>query len=132
MSAVDTRELPPAGPSDSALWFGLLGPAAAWALQLVVCTIVTTDTCNRGHSAAARIAGGVVTIVSLVVAVAGGLVAAAAWRSTRSESLPRTDAPGREEMMALGGVALGSVFTLGLIWAGLVFLLMSNLCGVVR
>jgi hypothetical protein len=72
---------------------------------------------------------GVLSLTALGFCVAGTWVALAAWRRVADHArIERSEGRSRAEMMSLGGVALGLVFTLATIWNGLPVLLVSHLC----
>lgn len=116
--------------SERRLWFGVLVAPAAWAVQGFTSVILSTNACDAGNlnASAVRIALGVLTIALLAIALWGGVTAFRSWTIlSHHRSLLASDAPGREEYMALIGMFSSLVFVIGLLWAGIPPVLL-NLC----
>jgi hypothetical protein len=118
--------------SALALWFPLIGAPAAWTIQGLIGWWSGERLCSAMSIATVRGLTVVVTLAALAVAVGGIVIASKMWQRSSPASHPmHTDATGRVEFMALGGVLVSSAFAIGIVWAGLssVFL---NACGRVR
>lgn len=113
--------------SQKRLWFGFAAGAAAWVVHGITGYFITWQACQDGDgdwgflsSLEVRWLLGAITIAALAVAAAGGFLSFANWRRVRERrKLTEAEAPGREEFMALTGVFIGTVFSLGVLWAGL-------------
>jgi hypothetical protein len=121
------RRRPPAGPL--ALWFGILGAAAAWAAQLSLGDMVAELGCEAGGpSTAIQVALLVISALATVVA-AWALVVA--WRA----NVELRDATGegvpveRASFMALAGVLSSSLFLLLIVLGGFAPHLFLETCG---
>ena len=117
--------------SEKRLWFGIFAGPAAWAVHGLTGVILSSNACEGDishHLLAVRWALGVVTIALLAVAVAGAVVAYHSWTILSGHrKVIGSEAPGRQEYMALIGLFSSVVFTLGLVWGGLPTLLV-DLC----
>jgi hypothetical protein len=105
-----------------ALWFGIFGAPAAWALQTIVDYGLVSHFCFPGDApvrsptfGALRLTGAVVSAVALVVVLLAMLTAIRSWSATRHgheaehhELLEVGE--GRARFMAFAGVLLGGVF----------------------
>lgn len=114
------------------LWFGLAAPVIAWTIHGLTSVIVAASACGSAWLAVARGVLIAVSLGALATSIAGGLVAFGTWRRLASARLTRTEAKSREEMMALGGIWVGVVFTLGILWGGLPAVLLVDVCEVLR
>lgn len=85
---------------DRTLWAGVLLPPAAWAISLCVNYFLSSVACDGAWPLSLH----VVTVVSLGIVVAGGVLA---WRVRTDDA---TDGSGREQFMAIGGLALAAIF----------------------
>lgn len=121
--------------SQGRLWFGAVAGAAAWGLQGFLCVAISGELCKANYSRmeGVRESGGfaallVITVVLLLVSIAGALVSHSNWRLlTNNERFFPAEATGREQYMAFVGIIVNVVFALGIIWAGLAVLLL-NMC----
>lgn len=120
----------PHSPARRRLWFALIAPGAAWALHEMLCSFVAALACERHHSSA--VARGLVlaiTLVALAFTVGGGVLGYRLWQTlSEQEPLRHAEGQGAEQMLAMGAIFLGVVFTLGVLWGGLPSLMFSNLC----
>jgi hypothetical protein len=117
------------------LWFGAVAGAAAWGTQGLLCVAISGALCKANYNRMedVRESGGfaallAITVVLLLVSIAGALVSHSNWRIlTNNERFLPAEATGREQYMAFVGVIVNVVFALGIIWAGLAVLLL-NMC----
>lgn len=115
-----------------ALWFPLVGAPAAWTIQGLIGWWSGEQLCDAMSIGTVRSLTVVVTLAAFAVAVGGVVTASRMWQRSAPAVHPmHTDATGRVEFMAFGGVLVSSAFAIGIVWAGLssVFL---NACGRVR
>jgi hypothetical protein len=116
-------------PPARSAWIALAAPGVAWALQEMVCSAMTALVCERGRPSLAR---GMAMAVTLAALVASGWGTAASATAVRRLSSTTPTAGGLADhpaqMVSIAGLALGVVFTLALVWAGLPLLLVSDLC----
>ncbi len=132
---IETAQHPRAQISPGRLWFGTAAAAVAWALQGVICEIISAKACqNNIGSWGARSPGAVgllmavVTLIALVFAVAGGLISFRNWRQAANQfDLLHTDGRRRIEFMALVGTLASVAFVVGILWAGIP-LIMLDVC----
>ncbi len=108
---------------SGALWFGLLGAPAAWAVHAIAATSINSFGCIPPLGASARIEtqprGAVwmilviLTAILLMTAAAALITAVHSWLADRetSENSQLLDvAEGRVRFMAMAGILLGAVF----------------------
>ena len=121
--------------SSRRLWFGATAAAIAWALQGVVCEVISAKACqnNLGNWGPLSAAGvrwllGGITIIALGFTVAGGLTSFRNWRIL-ADRLDFVHAEGRrrEQFMALVGAFASIVFLIGILWAGIPVIIL-NVC----
>jgi phosphotransferase system glucose/maltose/N-acetylglucosamine-specific IIC component len=102
-----------------ALWFGLFGAPAAWALQLIVSYALVAHFCYpRSTPLASPAFGGtrvVATVVSAALIVVAMLALVVALRSTRAAG----DAESRARFLAMAGVLVSGIFVYGTLMAAL-------------
>lgn len=109
------------------LWFGFAAGAAAWVVHGVAGFFVTWQACQDGDGSwgflselEVRWLLGLMMLAMLAVAAAAVAISYGNWRRlARHRRLTDDEATGREELMALGGVLIGSVFVFGILWSGL-------------
>lgn len=128
MTINDPRPITPNEPviSERRLWFGLVAGPAAWAIHGFTSVMICAQACREGTGqwgplppSGVRLLLGLVTLVCLGLAVAGGVVALRSWRSlSNHQSLVHDEGYGRQHYMSLIGVFASAVFTLGVLWAG--------------
>jgi hypothetical protein len=102
--------------APGALWFGLFGAPAAWALQLMASYALTAHACFPGATPLASPAAGgswtaalLVGVAALAASLAAGATAWGSWRSTHVGPERRT------RFMALAGLLLSGIFLLGVL-----------------
>lgn len=75
-----------------------------------------------------RLAIGLITIALLAVSISAGVVSYRMWRAVQeAHALAHDEGRSREDFMAMGGVLVSIVCTLGIIYAGIP-LIMLNVC----
>ena len=95
-----------AGP---ALWFGLLGGAAAWAVQFLTGYLVSEGVCVGAAGTGSGVAGG--SLAVLLVSAAAFVVAVLAALSGRRVWQAERDGPeGGRGWVGLAGLVLSAVF----------------------
>jgi hypothetical protein len=110
----------------SALWFGLFGAPAAWALQLIAsyalvahfCYPHTTPLSTPAFDGTRPVAI-VVSVVLVAVAALALFVAVRAVRSTDDVKKPEEVGTGRTRFMARAGVFVSGIFVYGTLMATL-------------
>ena len=111
------------------LWTAVLLPPVFWALQLSFGWFVEAHACpgtSRPWSlGAARVAVGIVTIVSLAVSLWGLSVALRHWKGRGAEDVERA------RYLSMAGLVVGVALTLGILFAGLPSVILRG-CGEVR
>jgi hypothetical protein len=126
METIRTAPHAPAGPL--ALWFGILGGAFAWAVQLALGDMFSELGCEAGGFGGLSIVLIAITVVAAAVA-AWALVVAwrahAAMRAGGREDIPFE----RAAFMALAGVLSSSLFLLLIVMGGIVPHLFLETCG---
>lgn len=109
------------------LWYGIAAPTAAWAAHGLSGFLIANGTCSDGTASwGALPAGGVralllvLTAAFLAVAISGALVSWRTWRGLAAgDPAERPPGEGRAEYMAVAGVLVGIVFSLGILLGGL-------------
>lgn len=128
-----------AAPSNRRLWYGVTAATFAWALQGLICWIISEAACRQSHVATLEgmsVAGlqaltvGI-SVVALAVAISGLAVSWRTWRSLATREFVNVQAWGRGEFMAFAGVFVSTMFSIAIIWGGLAPLL-TGLCEAVR
>lgn len=108
------------GVDARSLWFALLAPPAAWAVQGLLGWFFGERVCGAMTPGAVRLTVLAITVAALAVSLA---CAARGWRTWRLSSAVEdptaADAHDRVEFMALGGLFISVVFTIGILWSGL-------------
>jgi hypothetical protein len=113
MGARSTRSFP--------LWFGLLGPPAAWGLHLLLGDLIYEIGCSPGMRRHEILGLSldfwalVMTAVLGAVAAAGGLLALRAWRGLQGQK--DGTSLGRARAMAAMGMASGLLYLLIILFA---------------
>jgi hypothetical protein len=117
--------------SSGQLWFGVLAAPVAWVLAEVVGYVLTARGCSWAHSA---LGGYVVprafavlvglTIICMLVAIGGLIVARTNWRriareAARVSAAAEPVALSRARFLALCGILTSALFLLGLLLMGL-------------
>jgi hypothetical protein len=117
-------------------WFAFLGAALAWSLQLIIGYAVLAHACYpRGEPLdfaaqyGARTEAAIVTVITLVIAVAALVLA---WRLVTftigrpmgyDEAVAVSGENGVPRYLAVAGVLIGIVFTLAVVFNGLAIIL---------
>lgn len=117
------------------LWFGFAGSAAAWLALFIADLLLAWKACTDLPNGSDVLSLGwaiylcaALTIVLLAVTIAAGIVSFSNFqRFSNHASLARTEATGREEFMALGGMFISLVLSLGIVWLGIP-LMIIHLC----
>jgi len=123
-----------------ALWFGLFGTPLAWSLQLLASYALTAHACFPAAEPLGEPADGNAWLLALiasaaaaVVAVVAGTTAWRSWRATRNEhpgdhGTLLEVGEGRARFMALAGLLLSGIFSLGIVMNALPLFLVQP-CG---
>jgi len=128
MTSVETAPRVPPG----RLWFGLIAAGVAWVMQGLLSVLIATEACQDGNPSGAHLGLELLTLIALVLAVAGGTVTYLNWRRLAEQPrLMRSEGRSREEFLALVGAFLSVIFIVGIIWGGLPLVLV-NVCEAVR
>jgi hypothetical protein len=120
-----------------ALWFGVLGAPAAWSAHTVIATSINSSACivDRDATAPAGVQAGtviwivllVLSVTLLVVAVSGLVTSIMNWRSTTRAEVGKEElldiGEGRTRFMAMGGILLGAIFSLLLVFNSIAVLI---------
>lgn len=106
--------------SPVALWFAILAPPLAWALRLMINTVIAGQNCAGAEVRAVHASGRVpimlaIDLAALSIAIAGGYVAFRCWQQTRAEAGEDTRrllhlGEGRTRFLALCGLLTSSLF----------------------
>jgi hypothetical protein len=113
---------PPPATYDNArgLWFALLAPPSAWALQELLGWFFGERTCGALTPPSVRWIVLAISVVAFLVAVWGMSRGWSRWRGrTSAPDVMDTEARDRIEFMALGGFLVSSVFAIAIFWGGL-------------
>ncbi len=108
----------PRSPRSLGLWFGVFGPPAAWAAQVLLGDALYEFGCAPGFTprdvlgVPFEVVALLVTAVLAATASAAGFVAAAAWRRLGREREEAAPSWIRARAMALGGMVSSGLFTL--------------------
>ena len=125
--------------SSRRLWFGVSGAMFAWAIHGLSSFVISDAACEWGHMApwTELSRGGLravligITVAALVVSISAGLVSWRTWRTLATGDFEETQAPGRGEFMAMVGLFISTIFTIGILWGGLSAIL-TGLCEATR
>jgi len=114
------------------LWFPLLAPPAAWSVHGLLGWFVGETTCGALTPVAVRLIVAGITVAALLVSVAAVGLGWRSWRAQSHEANPlEAAAHDRLQFMALGGLLVSVMFTIGIGWAGLSAAFLSD-CGRMR
>jgi hypothetical protein len=121
----EPRNLTPA--DQPRLWFGFAGSAAAWVVLFIADLLLVWKMCIELPNGFDLLSlswaiylFAAVTVLLLAVTIAAGLVSFGNFRRfSHNASLARTEATGREEFMALGGIFISVTMSFGIIWLGI-------------
>jgi amino acid transporter len=108
-------------------WFGILGPPAAWAAQLLLSDAFAEVGCEAGGFSSISLVLVVITVAALAIAVAAGVVSFVRFRRAGS----REDNPARLErmrFMTLCGCLSSGLFVVLIILGGIVPHLLLSSC----
>lgn len=133
--AVQTSSDDRAGITTGGLWFGTAAAAVAWALQGLICELISAKACqNNIGSWGVLSPGGVKWVLATVTLIALGFGLSGGWESYRNwrrlnehEDLIRAEGSSRVQFMALIGTVASLVFVVGILWAGIP-LIMLDVC----
>lgn len=117
------------------LWFGFAGSAAAWLALFFADLLVAWKACSELPDGFDVLSLGwaiylfaALTVILLAVTIAAGFISFGNFqRFSNHASLAHTEATGREEFMALGGMFISLILSLGIVWLGIP-LIVINLC----
>ena len=114
------------------LWYGLLAPPTAWALQEWLGWFFGERTCGTLTPGAVRWIVLAISLVALAVALIGIPRGWNMWKA-RSGETDAIDSEHRDRIafMAIGGVMVSTVFAIAIFWAGLSAAFLSD-CGRMR
>jgi hypothetical protein len=130
------NELQNSTPADQPrLWFGFAGSTAAWLALFIADLLVAWKACVELPNGSDVLSLGwaiylfaALTVILLAITIAAGAISFGNFqRFSNHASLARTEATGREEFMALGGMFISVVLSLGIVWLGIP-LIIINLC----
>jgi hypothetical protein len=114
------------------LWYGLLAPPAAWAVQEWLGWAFGERTCGSLAPPMVRWIVTAISLTALVVAVVGISRGWSMWRRMTDASDPlASDHRDRVAFMAFGGFLVSTVFAIGIFWSGLSAAFLSD-CGRMR
>ena len=108
-------------------WFGILGPPAAWAAQLLLSDAFAEVGCEAGGFSSISLVLVVITVAALAIAVAAGVVSFVGFRRAGS----RKDEPARVErarFMTLCGCLSSGLFVVLIVLGGIVPHLLLSTC----
>lgn len=117
------------------LWFGSVGTVAVWFLVELADVAIAWEACQRGaegtgQHAAVRTLLGVLTALSLGLAVAAWLTSYKTWRLTGEQpDFAGTEAHGRWEFMSFVGVLVSSTLGVGIVLFMLPILVLGGCWG---
>ena len=103
---------------QAALWFGLLGGAAAWVLHLNLTYLIVPHTCRWGQAPWMHL----LTLAALAMAVAATVAGRRVWASGHGHDHRR--------FLGLAGAALSALFVLVIAFEGTQVLLIDPCLGV--
>jgi hypothetical protein len=108
-------------------WFGILGPPAAWAAQLLLSDAFAEVGCEAGGFSSMSLVLVVITLVALAIAVAAGIVAFVRFRRVGSsdEDAARVE---RMRFMTLLGCLSSGLFVVLIVLGGIVPHLVLSSC----
>ena len=123
----EPRRLP-----QASLWYGLAAAPFAWALQGLIGVILSAEACPAGvagweilRQPGVRVGLAAITLCLLAVAVTAGVTSFRNWHRLSGERLAHAEGTARETFMALGGVLISTVFSIGIVWASIPILILQ-------
>ena len=108
-------------------WFGILGPPAAWAAQLLLSDAFAEVGCEAGGFSSISLVLVLITVAALAIAVVAGVISFVRFRRVGS----RDDAPARLErmrFMTLCGCLSSGLFIVLIVLGGIVPHLLLSSC----
>ncbi len=117
------------------LWFGFAAGAAAWLGLFIIDLLLAWKMCTELPNGVDVVSLGwllylmaAVTVAMLAITIAAGLISLRNFRRVSNHaSLASTEAAGREEFMAVGGVFISVLLGIGIIWLGIPLIIL-NIC----
>jgi hypothetical protein len=126
-AAPHPAEIPP-----GRLWTGVLLAPAAWIAHGALGWYFGYEACGGLTASGARAVLGILFVIAIVLALAGGWIAWGNWGHTTSERhVGHIKGRDRLEYMSAGGVLVSGIFTIAIIWNGLIPLFIFH-CGGMR
>jgi hypothetical protein len=124
----EPRRLP-----QASLWFGFAAAPFAWALQGLVGVILSAEACPAGvagweilRQPGVRVGLAAITLCLLAVAVSAGVTSFHNWRRLSGQrEFAHAEGTAREAFVALGGILISTVFSLGIVWASIPILMLQ-------
>ena len=118
---------------QASLWYGFAAAPLAWALQGLVGVVLSAETCPAGvagwqilRQPGVRVGLALITLCLLAVAISAGVTSFRNWqRLSGQREFAHAEGTGREAFMALGGVLISTVFSLGIVWASIPILMLQ-------
>jgi hypothetical protein len=112
------------------VWFAILAPPAAWAVQQWAVWFLDSYACTQSRPwaltrAAAHAAEIAVSGVALLIALVALALALSAWRRSRDPSVAQMHGRARPDFMAGTALIISALFSLGVFWAGWPSLILS-------
>jgi hypothetical protein len=108
------------------VWYALLAPPVAWALQEWLGWYFGQRTCSALAPPSVRWILLGVSVAALAATLAGLARGWGLWREARDP-----DHRDRVDFLAFGGLLVSGVFTIAIVWAGLSTAFLSD-CGLMR
>ncbi len=97
------------------LWYGILGAPVVWLVRISAASALVPYACATGRTWTIHAS----TVLALALSVAGGVIAWRGWRRWEGER-GGGERPGtRAHLLAVSGVLLSAMFTLGIVMEGL-------------
>lgn len=118
--------------TERVIWYALLAPPTAWALQEWLGWFFGARTCGSLAPASVRWTVLGISLGALVVGLVGMSRSWTIWRHvTTAEGVLAADAQDRVEFMALGGFLVSTIFVIAIAWAALTPAFIGD-CGWIR
>lgn len=118
---------------QASLWYGFAAAPFAWVLQGLVGVILSAEACPAGvagwqilRQPGVRVGLAAITLCLLAVAISAGVASFHNWqRLSGRREFVHAEGTAREAFMALGGVLISTVFSLGIVWASIPILMLQ-------
>lgn len=118
---------------QASLWYGFAAAPFAWVLQGLVGVILSAEACPAGvagwqilRQPGVRVGLAAITLCLLAVAISAGVTSFHNWqRLSGRREFVHAEGTAREAFMALGGVLISTVFSLGIVWASIPILMLQ-------